>query len=452
MKDPAKILIVDDEKIALKNMEHVLKKEGYDVVAAGNGQTALKMLQEKRFEVVLTDLKMEKVDGMHILQYCREHYPDVAVILITGYATLESAIIAMKNGAFHYIAKPFKLEEMQRVIREALADVEEKRSSAGYNRQVQEYKGKVKLLTNHPALVKTLELARNAAGAPGSVFITGEVGTGKEVLARYIHAANPQSGVPFFSVNCDASDEDTLRRELFGPQGYDRLRSASSTVLEMARGGVLYLAEIPRLPLNLQLMLLQYLENSRGSLEDSRRDNAQSARIIASSSVDPEVSIREGRLRSDLYYRLKIVTLSLPPLRERRDDIPLLSYYFLKKQAGAMGKDVTEISREVMAMLMNYQFPGNVAELESIIERGVVLSHSGRIEKHHLHDQLRELDMSLNRKQDGAIPSLEEQEIAYIMWVLKEVGGNKSAAAQILGIDRVSLWRKLKKHGMEDQE
>ncbi|GAB4540653.1 MAG: sigma-54 dependent transcriptional regulator [Thermodesulfovibrionia bacterium] len=447
-----RILIVDDEKIALRNLEHVMKKEGYDVVTTTSGQNALRLLQEQEFDVVLTDLKMEKVDGMEILDHCKKLYPDTEVIMITAYATIPSAVETMKKGAYDYIAKPFKLDEVRRIVKEAIEKVKLKKENRLLREELQRYEGKVKIITQDPEMQRLLDVARQIAPTDCNVLITGESGTGKELFARYIHFNSKRAEGPFFAINCGAFTEELLSNELFGHEkgAFTGATSMKKGLIEMASGGTLFLDEITEMAPSMQVKLLRVIQEKEllrvGGTEPLKVD----VRFIAATNRDIQDAIKNGAFRQDLYYRLNVVSLRIPPLSERRDDIPLLSYYFLKKYSVLMNKDVTEIAEDVMAILMNYDFPGNVRELENIIERGVALTNSSKIEIGHLPEDLKQLSIRTFRKKNGRIPTLEEQEEAYIKWVLKEVGGNRTLAAQILGIDRVSLWRKLKKYGMEE--
>ena len=454
MTGSGKILIVDDEKIALKNLEHVMKKEGYDVAGTQSGQNALKLLEEQQFDVVLTDLKMEKVDGMQILGRCRELYPDTEVVMITGYATLESAVETMKHGAFYYIAKPFKLDEVRKVVKEAVEKVRLKMENRQLRDQIEAYQGKVKIITQNADMQRLLDTARQIAPTDCNIIITGESGTGKELFARYIHFSSKRSEGPFFAINCGAFNEELLGNELFGHEkgAFTGAASLKKGLIEMATGGTLFLDEITEMPASMQVKLLRVIQEREVLRLGATVPINVDVRFIAATNRDMHDATRTGVLRQDLYFRLNVVSLHIPPLSERKDDIPLLSYFFLKKYSALMQKEVTEVSQDVISLLTGYDFPGNVRELENIIERGVALCGGNAIEVSHLPEDLRELSIKTFRKKEGRIPSLEEQETAYIQWVLKEVGGNRTLAAQILGIDRVSLWRKLKKLGLEAGE
>ena len=451
MLKSAKLLIIDDEKIALRNLEHVMKKEGYDVTGTQSGPNALKLLDEQQFDVVLTDLRMEKVDGMQLLKKSRELHPDTEVVMITGYATLDSAVEAMKHGAFYYIAKPFKLDEVRKIVSEAVHKVRLKSENRNLREQLDTYQGKVKIITQDPTMERLLETARQIGPTDCNVLISGESGTGKELFARYTHFNSRRADGPFFAINCGAFTEELLSNELFGHEkgSFTGAMAMKKGLLEMASPGTLFLDEITEMPPSMQVKLLRVIQEKEmlrvGGTEAVKVD----VRFVAATNRNIQDAIKEGAFRQDLYFRLNVVSLRIPPLSERKDDIPLLSYYFLKKYAVLMKKNVSEISQDVIGLLMNYDFPGNVRELENIMERGVALASDKVIELGHLPEDLRELNIRTFRKKEGKMPSLDEQEESYIKWVLTEVGGNKTIAAQILGIDRVSLWRKLKKYGLE---
>jgi len=446
-----KILIVEDEKVALNNLVHILEKEGYEVVGTTSGSNALRLLEEQQFDLVLTDLKMERVDGLEVLERTKSLYPDTEVIMITAYASIPSAVETMKKGAYDYIAKPFKLDEVRKAVRDAIEKVKLKKENAILRAELEKFSGKVRIITQNSAMQRLLDTARQIAPTDCNVVLTGESGTGKELLSRFIHNHSRRAGGQFFAVNCGAFSEELLSNELFGHEkgAFTGATTLKKGLIETASGGTLFLDEITEMSPSMQVKLLRVIQEKEvlrlGSTEPIKVD----VRFIAATNRDISEEIKEGRFRQDLYYRLNVVSLYIPPLAERRDDIPLLCYHFLKKYSTIMKKDVGEISEDVFSILMNYDFPGNVRELENIIERGVALTRSGKIEVAHLPEDIKELSIRTFRKKEGKVPTLEEQEKAYILWVLKEAGGNKTFAAQMLGIDRVSLWRKLKRYGIE---
>jgi DNA-binding NtrC family response regulator len=445
------VLLVDDEKVALRNLEHVMKKEGYEVVATQSGSNALSHLDKQSFDVVLTDLRMEKVDGMQILQKCRSSCPDTEVILITGYATLESAVEAMKHGAYYYIAKPYRLDEVRKVVAEALAKVRLRRENQALREQVESFQGKVRIITQDAEMQRLLEMARQIAPTDCNVLITGESGTGKELFARYLHHHSRRDGQPFLAVNCGAFNEELLANELFGHVrgAFTGAAGDKQGLLAAADGGTLFLDEITEMSPAMQVKLLRVIQEREVLPLGATRPLKVDVRFVAATNRNILEMAKGGDFRQDLFFRLNVVNLLIPPLSRRREDVPLLAYHFLRKCAARMGKNVTEISTEALDLLKAYDFPGNVRELENIIERGVAIATGSGIEAASLPDDLRDLAIRTFRKKEGRLPSLEEQERDYIKWVLQEAGGNQTLAAQILGIDRVSLWRKLKRYSMD---
>jgi DNA-binding NtrC family response regulator len=448
----AKLLVVDDEPIALRNLERVLAKEGYEVTTAPSGQAALRHLREGAFAAVLTDLKMEKVDGMQVLRRSKEIDPDAEVILITGYAAIETAIEAMKQGAYHYLAKPFKLDEVRKVVREAVEKVALKKENRRLRESIESMKDRVDIVTQDPGMLRVLDTARDVTATDCNILITGESGTGKELMARYIHRHSPRAAATFLAINCGAFTEELLTSELFGHEkgAFTGAVARKKGLIEMADGGTLFLDEVTEMSPSMQVRLLRVLQEKEfirvGGTEPIRVD----VRFLAATNRNVEEAVASGAFRQDLYYRLNVVTLDLPPLARRPEDIPLLAHFFLKKHGERMGKKVESISDEVLQLLSGYGFPGNIRELENIVERGVALAKGGVLEASHLPEDLRRMRLKVFRREGGKIPSLDAQEKAYIQWVLEEVDGNRSRAAAILGIDRVSLWRKLKRYGIEE--
>jgi len=440
-----RILIVDDEKIALRNLEHIMKKEGYDVVTTQSGAQAIRLLEsslENEFDMVLTDLKMPGVDGMEVLAQSKRLCPDTEVVMVTGYATMESAIEAVKAGAYHYVSKPFELDEVRRVVKKAL----EKRALKLENRRLREKLAGingVNIITEDNEMRKVLSVAKQIAHSDVSVLITGESGTGKELMARFIHENSPRAMAPFMGINCGVFTEELLSNELFGHEkgsftGADQHKKG---LIETTAGGTLFLDEITEMPPGMQVKLLRTLQEREimpiGSTEPVKVD----IRFVAATNRDILKMVSDGRFRQDLYFRINVMNIYLPPLAKRRQDIPLLAHYFINKYNSRTDKKVTGLSPEALRQLMVYDFPGNVRELENIIERAIVLARGETIEIEHLP----EMAVQTFRSNKGSIPSLDEQERSYIEWVLDQTDGNKTKAADILGIDRVSLWRKLKK-------
>jgi len=451
MNEHPRILVVDDEKIALNNLTYILKKEGYEVTATQSGPRALNLLEEQDFDLILTDLKMEKVDGMQVLTRSKEVHPDTEVVMITGYATVDSAINAMKAGAYHYLPKPFKLDEVRKVVKEALEKKQLKLENVKLREQLQHFEEKPKIITANSLMKQIVAMVKQVAETDTNIVITGESGTGKELFANLIHRYSSRNNGPMLSLNCGAFTEELLANELFGHEkgAFTGAETEKKGLVEMADTGTLFLDEIAEMPLPMQVKLLRVIQEKElirlGGVQPVKVD----VRFVCATNRDLQEEVKLGHFRQDLFFRINVIAVEIPPLSERKDDIPLLSLYFLNKYSNIMHKDVNEISGEAMEILMQYDFPGNVRELENIIERGVALTRSQAIEKIHLPDDLRGAALQTFRKKDGKYPSLEEMERSYIHWVLKEVGENKTEAAKYLGIDRVSLWRKLKKLGLD---
>jgi len=453
MGNGSRLLIVDDEKLTLENLEYFMSKEGYEVTAANSGSEALKILEKEDVDVVLTDLRMQGIDGMGVLGKCKELYPESEVIIITAYASLPSAIETMKMGAYYYIAKPFKMDEVKKVVKEAVEKVRLKRENAQLRAHIESFEGKVKIISKDSKIEALMDTAKQIGPTDCNVIVSGESGTGKELFARFIHYSSSRAEKPFFAINCGALTESILTSELFGYEkgAFTGATGMKQGLIETASGGTLFLDEITEMDPSMQVKLLRVIQEKEVLRLGATSPIEVNVRFIASTNRNLKDTIKEGRFREDLYFRLNVVSFFIPPLSERRDDIPLLSYYFLKKFSTLMNKNVSQISQDVLSMIVNYDFPGNVRELENIIERGVALATGDTIEVSHLPEDLRELSIRTFRRRDNQIPSLEDQEISYIQWVLKETGGNKTVAAQTLGIDRVSLWRKLKKYGLDNE-
>ncbi len=450
---PPRILVVDDEAAALKNLAYLLRKEGYEVTACQSGQAGLKELRYREIDLVLTDLRMKGIDGLALLRQAREWQPDAEVIVITGHATLDSAVAAMKEGAFHYVAKPYRLDEARQVVKSALEVVALKRENRSLRRRIDGYQGPVSIITQDLGMQRLLDTARQVAPTDCNILITGESGTGKELMARYLHLHSARASQAFVAVNCGALQEELLANELFGHEkgaftGADRQKPG---LIEMAAGGTLFLDEIAEMSPAMQVKLLRVLQEREllrvGGIEPVKVD----ARFIAATNRDLQEGVVSGRFRSDLYFRLNVVNLALPSMRDRQDDIPLLVFHFLRKFAQAMGKPVEDVAPEALALLAHHDFPGNVRELANLVERGVALARGDRIEARHLPEGLRHLTppAAPPRPPRGALAPRAGNEAAYLAQVLEYTGGNRNRAADILGIDRVSLWRRIKRYGLE---
>jgi DNA-binding NtrC family response regulator len=447
----ARILIVDDELIARENLEHVLQREDYDTVSLDSGVQALEELAKGEFDLVMTDLRMKLVDGMQVLERTKELYPNTEVIVITGHATVSTAVEAMQRGAYHYLAKPYKIDEVRILVRQALEKRWLKKEVAALREQVQSQKGFPLLIGKTPKMEALRSTMAQIAPTDSTVLILGETGTGKELVAKTIHKLSSRSAHRFLAINCGSFTEDLLAHELFGheKEAFTGAVGVKKGLLEVAAGGTILLDEIAEMTPSMQVKLLRVLQEKNFFRIGGTTEIPVDIRMLAATNKDLKKEVEQGTFRQDLYYRLNIITLQVPSLAERKDDIPLLCQHFLEKFAAAQGKRMEGISSEVMEILMDYAFPGNVRELENIMERAVTLASGSTVEVAQLPIDLREHRFEVKRRAPSELPTLEEYEKEYIAWVLEQVKGNKTKAAEILGIDRVSLWRKLKRYHLD---
>jgi len=447
-----RLLIIDDEAVAVKNLAHALKRVGHEVTTRTTGSGGLEALERERYDVVLTDLRMERVDGMDILRRAQLLDPELPVIMITGHATLASAIEAMKAGAYDYIAKPFHLDEVRETVAKALELVHLKRENQALRSEVDAEQAGPRIITQDPAMKRLLETTREIAPTDCNVLILGESGTGKELIARYLHARSERAEGPFIAINCGAFQEDLLANELFGHEkgAYTGATEAKTGLIEAANGGTLFLDEIAEMSPGMQMKLLRVIQEREVLPLGANRARPVDVRFVAATLRDLQHDIASGRFRQDLFYRLNVVTLELPPLAERRDDIPLLAFYFLKRHALRMRKPVDDIDTDTLELLGQYDYPGNIRELENLIERGVALCRGSTITLTDLPRTLAEQSIHVIREQGEQLPTLEQREAEYIRWVLDHTNGNRTRAAEVLGIDRASLWRKLKRYDIDD--
>ena len=442
------LLIIDDEPIAIKNLTHLFTKDGYQVTARSTGSGGFKALEEQKFDVVITDLKMDIVDGMGILKKAQTIDLDLPVIMLTGHGSYDSVVQAMKMGAYHYLSKPYQLNEIREIVKNALELVTLKRENKRLKSHLSEDHIGPQIITQDPVTLRLLDTMKQIAPSTCSVIITGESGTGKELAARYIHQHSERNTEPFVAINCGALQEELLANELFGHEkgAYTGAHSSHQGLIEAADRGTLFLDEIAEMSLNMQVKLLRVLQENEVQRLGGTKTYAINVRFLAATNRDLELEVAEGRFRQDLFYRLNVIQIHLPPLSERKDDIPLLAYHFLKKHTKNMDKKVDDFDPEVMDSLNHYGFPGNIRELENIVERAIVLSTENKITQAQLPHSLTEHSVSVMRFNKNKLPTLDDQEVEYIKWVLDKCGGNRTKAAAILGIDRVSLWRKIKKH------
>jgi len=442
----AQILVVDDEQIARDNLASILEREGYTITAARDGAEAVRLLEESEFDLVVTDLRMQRMDGLQLLAETKRLRPECEVILMTGYASVNTAVEAMRMGAYDYISKPFDIQEMQALVEKALEKRGLKSEIAELKRRIESDKGITRFVGQDPTIIALKETIAQVSQLDCNVLIHGETGTGKELVARIIHELSPRAGKRFMAVNCGAFSPELIDNELFGhsPEAYTGADKGKPGLLESVKGGVMFFDEIGELPLNMQVKLLRVLQERKLIRVGDTKEIPLDMRVLAATNKDLKKEVERGEFRMDLYYRLNVIAFQLPSLAERRSDIPLLMRHFLAKHS-PQGRPLLKISDEVLNALMAYDFPGNVRELENIIERALALCEGNVFELRHLPPDIAAGGSLALRAESQAWPSLEDNERQYIYSVLEEVGGNKTRAAEILGIDRVSLWRKLKR-------
>ena len=443
------ILLVDDEVINLKNVSHFLEQQGFQVTTAASGNEALGQLGQSHFDLVITDLKMGDIDGVQVMKTAKELYPDIEVIIITGYATVNSAVEAMAQGAFYYLPKPIKLKELHTLVLRAMEKTMLRREVNRLKKRIKAQQGTTQFIGQNPEILKLKDSIAQFAQLDCNILITGETGTGKELVARTIYELSPRAHERFLPINCGAMTKELMVNELFGHEkdAYTDAGAKRHGLLESASGGVILFDESGEMSLTMQVKLLRVLQEKKIIRVGGTREIPIDVRILAATNRDLHEEVEKGNFRQDLYYRLNVVQIHIPPLRDRKDDIPLLVNYFLAKYSRPDSM-VKGISREALSRLQEYNYPGNARELENIVERSLALCDDAEIQAHHLPQNLASAPHLPLPKVQTVRPdrSLEENEREYILSVLKSVDGNKTKAAKIIGIDRVSLWRKLKKY------
>ena len=440
-----KILIVDDELIMRESLAGWLERDGHDVDTAASGEEALYKCKDRRFDILLVDIKMEGMSGLDVLKQIKGSDPDVAVVMITAYGSIPSAIEAMKNGAYDYLLKPFDPNELG-VIIEKIIDLQAQAKENLYLKQ--EYKDRARfesMIAQSRPMQEIFDLIQDVAPTDSTVLITGETGTGKGLAAKAIHTNSPRSEGPFVIVNCGAFPEHLLESELFGYQkgAFTDAKTTKKGRLELAHGGTLFLDEVGEISMRMQIDLLRILEDRVFYRLGGTQPIEADFRVIAATNSDLEKAIRQGTFREDLYYRLNVISFRMPPLRERKDDIPLLAQHFVHRFAQETNKSIDQISREALDEMMLYEWPGNVRELQNAIERAVVVGKGRKIMLHDLPILQPERLSSAIRK------SLNEVEKLHIIQVLQETEWNISKSAQTLGIDRSTLYNKIKRYNIQ---
>jgi DNA-binding NtrC family response regulator len=447
--DQPRIAILDDEAIVRRELARTLEKEGYETESFADGESALARLPETSFDLLLCDLRLPGMDGMEVMKAVRAADPSIEVIILTGYASVDSAIEAIRSGAYHYVTKPFKTADLKLLVQRALEKVALVREKEALKEALFSGTRPSGIIGHSRPMQEVFRLIEKVAPLDCSVLIQGESGTGKEVVARALHDEGPRSSRPFISFNCGGFTEELIANELFGHEkgAFTGATSAKVGLFEAADTGSILLDEISEMPQSMQVKLLRFVEERTLIRVGGVHPVPVDVRLIAASNRDLKEMVRAREFREDLYYRLNVVVISLPPLRDRMEDLPLLVEHFLRKYAPAFGKKISGVSDEVLEVLSRYPFPGNVRELGNIIERAVALSDDPEIGLRDLPSDLRELSMS--GIGERAWPTLEKHERDYIERVLALTEGHKSRAAEVLGVPRTTLWRKLKRFGLD---
>ncbi len=450
--DCPRVLVVDDEASILDSLRILLRSEGFSPFTAQGGQQGLERLQELRPDIVLTDVRMPGVTGVQVLSVARRVDPDVPVILMTAQATLQSAVQAVNEGAFYYIQKPFRNDELIAILRRA---AEHRRLRVENQALKQEIQRRDRGTARRPvgqsrAWIDVLRLAETVAPTDSTVLITGESGTGKEVVARYIHDLSMRAGNTFSSINCGALPESLLESELFGhlKGSFTGAVRDKAGLFAAANEGTFFLDEIGETTPSTQVKLLRVLQQREVIPVGATEPVTVDTRVLAATNRDLEAEIRRGSFRADLFYRLNVIALHLPPLRQRPDDIPLLAEGFLAGSAASRNEPVKTIDDDALGALMAYTWPGNVRELENALERAVIVSSGETVGRDALPERVtdRRVEPFVSDR-PLTTPTMEAIERAYIQWVLRNEGGNKSRAAATLGIDPSTLYRKLARYG-----
>jgi len=448
-----KILIVDDEPIARDNLAHIFRKDGYSPLLAENGEQAIDIIRKEEVDLVLTDLRMKGLDGMAVLAETKNLWPSTEVVVITGYASVDTAVAAMRQGAYHYVSKPFKIEELRAIVEKALEKNLLRKEIHTLRERVYSQTGASRIIGQSPKIQALRETIHQVAQLDCNVVIQGETGTGKELVARTIHDLSPRGGKRFVAFNCGAFTEELITSELFGHErgAFTGANKIKKGLLEMAERSTVFFDEVGELPLSMQVKLLRVLQERTLLRVGGTEEIPVDIRVLAATNKDLKREAEEGAFRTDLFYRLDVLTIKVPSLSERREDIPLLANHFLAKYTRPE-KVVPRLSLETAQRLMSYEYPGNIRELENIIQRILIYCDGEVVEPQHLMADLHASSAVVVRDNRQNWPSLNEHEKRYILEVLDEVEGNKSSAAKILGIDRVSLWRKIKRYGLEDPD
>ena len=439
---PGRLLIVDDELSVRDSLGKWFREEGYEVTTAEDANRALTLLAEKPFDVALLDIKMRGTDGIELQRRLHENEPRLIVIMMTGYASVETAVTALKNGAYDYVTKPLDPDEISHLVKKALAHKQTEQENVRLRETVAEVARPEDLVGQSTAMNKVLDAVETVGPTDATVLITGESGTGKELVARAIHHASPRKFHPMVVIHCGALTESLLESELFGHEkgAFTGAQYRKKGKFEIAEGGTVFLDEIGDISLKTQTDLLRVLQEREIVRVGSNQPIKVDFRCIAATNRNLEQLIEEGKFRPDLFYRLNVFRIELPPLRERRDDIPLLVNHFVHKFSQQMNKKITRVAPAAMNLLQQQPWTGNVRELENAVERAMVVAQE---------PEIREADFvfKVNLVPNGAPKSLDEVEKGHILRTLEACSWNQTRAAEVLGIDRVTLHHKLKRYG-----
>ena len=454
-----RILVADDEQSMREFLDIMLKKEGYKVSLASNGEEVLKLIDKDLFDLILLDIRMPRLDGIGVLKKIKTASPETIVIMITAYASADTAIKAMKEGAYDYITKPFKVDEIKLIIKNALEKKNLQKENLLLKQVVRDRYRFGSIIGQSSKMLALYDLLEKIAPTKTNILITGESGTGKELAAKAVHYNSSRKDKPFVTLNCGAIPESLIESELFGHMkgAFTDAITTKKGLFEMADEGTIFLDEISELPLLMQVKLLRVLQDKEfkrvGGTEDIRVD----VRIISATNKDLEETVKEKRFREDLFYRLNVIQVKMPPLRDRKEDIPILAAHFLKKYSEELNKNILKVSPEALTMLLNYEYPGNVRELQNIIERAVALGNGNELTPQHLSSYLDEQIQGKRSAIDLDIPPdgidlekvIEEIERALLLKALDRTKGIKKKAAELLRINFRSMRYRLEKYGLD---
>jgi two-component system, NtrC family, response regulator HydG len=441
MATKANLLVIDDELIVRDSLDKWFREEGYAVTVADSAQDALTKMASQRFDLALVDIKMPGTDGVELQRRMHEIDPDMLAIIMTGYASVETAIAALKNGAYDYVSKPFDPDDIAHTVHNALSHRRAQEENARLRETVASVVRPQEIVGQSVAMIRVLEAIQSVGPTDATVLVTGESGTGKELCARAIHSASPRHYNPLVVIHCGALTETLLESELFGHEkgAFTGAQYRKKGSFEVADGGTVFLDEIGDISLKTQTDLLRVLQEREITRVGSTHPIHVDFRCIAATNKNVQQFVDEGRFRPDLFYRLNVFQIELPPLRDRKGDIPILVEHFIRKLSASMNKKITGVSPAAMGLLDRYQWPGNVRELENAIERAMVVAQE---------PEIREEDFALRLPvAEHSARKLEDVERAHILSVLQECKGNQTLAAEVLDIDRVTLHNKLKKYG-----